>query len=304
MLAGVWVMTTFATSLAVAQSLYKYRGADGEWIFTDRPPDDGQVDEVRALNRPAADRQVRVEAQESASQLRFYASNPYHAPVELALRFSELKGLQTPTERLVWILPAESKTELIALEKVGGTVNASFEFEYMLGNPEAMHRPDAPYRAPFAIANNFPVTQAYPDIVTHATPDSRYAVDIAMPVGTNVFAARAGTVIDVSADNFASGLDPARDGPAANIVQIMHADGTYAVYAHLNWNTIRVKPGDAVARGQYIADSGNTGFSSGPHLHFVVLRNTGMQTISVPVQFLGNDSRAVTPASGGFLTAY
>jgi murein DD-endopeptidase MepM/ murein hydrolase activator NlpD len=76
------------------------------------------------------------------------------------------------------------------------------------------------------------------------------------------------------------------------------------VYAHLNWNTIRVKPGDTVSRGQYIADSGNTGFSSGPHLHFVVLRNTGMQTISVPVQFLGNNSSAVTPSSGSYLTAY
>jgi murein DD-endopeptidase MepM/ murein hydrolase activator NlpD len=87
-------------------------------------------------------------------------------------------------------------------------------------------------------------------------------------------------------------------------VRILHDDGTHAVYAHLNWNTIRVKPGDAVERGEYIADSGNTGFSSGPHLHFAVLRNVGMRMESVPVVFEGPNSREIPPAVGDTLTAY
>ncbi len=90
----------------------------------------------------------------------------------------------------------------------------------------------------------------------------------------------------------------------ANFVQIMHDDGTYAIYAHLQLDTVRVKPGQRVARGEYIANSGNTGFSSGPHLHFAVLRNVGLRSESVPVTFAGPGGVGVTPRSGQALTAY
>ena len=86
---------------------------------------------------------------------------------------------------------------------------------------------------------------------------------------------------------------------------ILHDDGTYALYAHLNTNTIRVKPGDHVQRGQYIADSGNTGYSSGPHLHFAVIRNAGLRPESVPVTFQGpQEGSSITPTAGTLLTAY
>ena len=138
--------------------------------------------------------------------------------------------------------------------------------------------------------------------MTHGSPDAAYAVDIAMPVGTDVHAARAGVVIDIASTNFADSLEP--DGAQANIVRILHDDGTYAIYAHLNWNAIRVRPGDIVERGEYIADSGNTGFSSGPHLHFVVVKNSGMKVESVPLVFEGANGTAVTPETGMELVAY
>ena len=87
-------------------------------------------------------------------------------------------------------------------------------------------------------------------------------------------------------------------------MRILHDDGTYAIYAHLNTNSIRVKPGDKVRRGQYIADSGNTGFSSGPHLHFAVVRNVGMEIQSLPVIFAGQNEATVLPTYGSILTAY
>ncbi|MDH4255358.1 MAG: M23 family metallopeptidase, partial [Gammaproteobacteria bacterium] len=113
-----------------------------------------------------------------------------------------------------------------------------------------------------------------------------------------------GVVFEVASTNFKGGVDPEVDGDTANLIRILHDDGTYAVYAHLNWNTIRVEPGDEVRRGQYIADSGNTGFSTGPHLHFAVIRNAGMKPESVPFSFEGPDRSEVTPERGQLLVAY
>ena len=125
-----------------------------------------------------------------------------------------------------------------------------------------------------------------------------------MPIGTDIYAARGGKVVEVASTNYRAGPDPQEEGASANLVRIMHDDGTFAVYAHLNWNTIRVKPGDDVERGEYIADSGNTGFSTGPHLHFVVLANRGLRHESLPVVFQGPNTAEVTAEMGTPLVAY
>ena len=135
------------------------------------------------------------------------------------------------------------------------------------------------------------MSQAFPDIITHGDPSSQYAIDFVMPVGTHVFAAREGVVIEVASDFFEHGTDLKADGPRANVVRVLHDDGTMSLYGHLNWNSIRVVPGQHVARGEYLADSGNTGFTTGPHLHFVVQRNRGGALVSVPIEFAGPDRR-------------
>ena len=112
-----------------------------------------------------------------------------------------------------------------------------------------------------------------------------------------------GTVINVRHDSFRGAADPAMLDQA-NIVEILHDDGTIGLYAHLHWESIRVQPGQSVRRGQYIADSGSTGLSSGPHLHFAVIRNAGMHAESVPVQFAGAGGATITPQTGMLLTAY
>jgi hypothetical protein len=293
---------------ASAQALYKYRGDDGEWIYSDRPPDDGQaIAEVRNLTPTSPKSGIRIDYEVVGSGIRLIATNEYFAPVELALRFETIRGLEFPhpDDPLRWLVPPRSAMPLVRLGRLDGAVQPTLEYryEYLIGDPQARHRPAQPYRVPFAIASDHTISQAYPDMITHNTPDSQYAVDIAMPVGTDVFAARDGVVFDVTAGNFKGGADAANMS-LANVVRILHDDGTYAIYAHLNWNSIRVRVGDVVERGEYIADSGNTGYTSGPHLHFAVVRNVGMMMESVPVRFVGADSNPIAPATGRALTAY
>ena len=56
-----------------------------------------------------------------------------------------------------------------------------------------------------------------------------------------------------------------------NFVLLLHDDGTLGEYMHLSPSSVQVQPGERVERLQPIALSGNTGFSSTPHLHFQVM---------------------------------
>jgi murein DD-endopeptidase MepM/ murein hydrolase activator NlpD len=227
------------------------------------------------------------------------AINECQCIVEFAVKAQTPAGQKLGRE----MVPPRSEKVLLDVAATDGPAEIRYEYGYVVGEPGAQHQPTQPYRAPFALAQRFRVTQAPPDAVTHVDPSSRNAVDIAMPVGTAIHAARAGLVINVAARHFRTGLN-LQSMDEANFVQILHEDGTYAIYAHLQLDTVRVKPGQRVARGEYIANSGNTGFSSGPHLHFAVLHNVGLRSESVPITFAGLGGASVTPRSGQPLTAY
>jgi len=302
------LLALLASGLASAQSVYKYQGEDGEWIYTDRPPQDGAVVEVRKLNTQSRQPKFTVTHDLVGSRVNLVAKNDFFAPVEVAIVFDSIRGVEypNPDKELRWVVLPRSEKRLLSLP-VLGDVDApavSYRVAYLPGNPSAAHRATDGYRVPFSAGGNYPITQAFPEQVTHESPDSQYAIDIAMPIGTDVLAARGGVVFDVASKNFKGGVSREEYAYAANFVRILHDDGTFAVYAHLNWDSIRVKPGDRVVAGQYIADSGNTGFSSGPHLHFAVQRNAGMQILSLPVEFRGPMSTGVVPATGSVLTAY
>ncbi|OAH10605.1 M23 family metallopeptidase [Streptomyces jeddahensis] len=102
--------------------------------------------------------------------------------------------------------------------------------------------------------------------------------DFAVPVGTPVAAVGGGTVVK-------AGPNGAGDGPAyGNAIVIKHGNGTYSQYAHLSKVNVRV--GQAVKAGQKIALSGNTGNSSGPHLHFEIRTTPNYGSAINPAAFL------------------
>jgi murein DD-endopeptidase MepM/ murein hydrolase activator NlpD len=291
-----------------AQTLYKYKGPDGEWVYTDRAPEEEADLELRDLPTGTKDPELTVSHRLVGRQIQFFARNEYYSPVEVVLALDVLEDviLPPPNQSLRWVLPPRSEAELLQLGALDdyAAPYVSYRFIYLHGDPEAEHNAGRPYRSPFAIANKFMVSQTFPIGITHNTPDSYYAVDIAMPIGTDIYAARGGTVVEVASTNYRAGPNPQEEGASANLVRILHDDGTFAVYAHLNWNTIRVMPGDVVKRGEYIADSGNTGFSTGPHLHFAVLRNRGLRLESVPILFEGPNGADIKPEYQTELVAY
>jgi murein DD-endopeptidase MepM/ murein hydrolase activator NlpD len=202
------------------------------------------------------------------------------------------------------VLSPQSEQAIVqAIHEGDGAPRWRYSWKGVLGTPGAQHRPHEPYRAPFAIGSSFLITQAYPMRITHGTLDSLYAVDIALPDETPVYAAREGMVINLRHDSF-RGAASAVMLDQANMVEILHDDGTIGMYAHLHWDSVRVQPGQYVRRGEYIADSGATGFTTGAHLHFAVLRNAGLQAESVPIQFSGPGGVAITPQTDMMLTAY
>lgn len=105
-------------------------------------------------------------------------------------------------------------------------------------------------------------------------------MDIAVPVGTPITVAGPGVVIGVGEDE-ASG----------KFVRVRHADGTITSYAHLSAQD--VKRGDALAAGAVLGKSGNTGNSTGPHLHFRV-RDANGKVID-PESIIGKEALAGGP---------
>lgn len=161
------------------------------------------------------------------------------------------------------------------------------------GDPRATPQP-VRYQLPF---HGVPVqvAQGFGGHFSHADPPNWYAVDFALPQGTPVLAARDGVVMQVQRgvlDN--SPNDPAAGG--GNLVRVLHADGSMALYAHLAPDGVAVRPGQAVRSGERLGASGNTGFSTAPHLHFAIQRNADLQLVSLPFRMLGPQGELQFPS--------
>lgn len=115
----------------------------------------------------------------------------------------------------------------------------------------------------------------------------RYAIDFAMPEGTPIIAARDGVVIDIKKNSRIGGNNPQLVNEA-NYITISHGDNEFSQYVHLKYAGVLVKKGQKVSKGQIIGLSGNTGYSTQPHLHFVVFDRYGDKENdweSVEIQF-------------------
>jgi murein DD-endopeptidase MepM/ murein hydrolase activator NlpD len=169
--------------------------------------------------------------------------------------------------------------------------------EVQLGRIDADHDDGYLYRLPYGDDVSFPIIQGYGAKLSHRGAE-RYTLDFGMPAGTPVHAARDGVVALVE-DSHDAGCAREECGRYANFVVVLHSDGTTGEYFHLQRGSVAVRVGEPVARGQRLARSGNTGYSTAPHLHFGVYRTDGeRRTQSVAVRFQTRAGAVNAPRSG------
>jgi len=281
MLALAWAAS------AGAANIYKYQDENGIWHFTDRAPESDIAFETVYMEREPEPR-IRMRQDGPKENPVYVVFNDFWGPVEIELSLLDaVNVLSEPALPARFVIPGQTEQTLVGL----GALDPTMGFQYRLSMASVPGRPvpqpvtDSVLLPPFAAGEQFPVSQGFQGERTHNTPDSEFAIDIVMPVGTAVLAARDGVVMDVEEDFNRGGADRDKFVDKANHVRILHEDGTMALYAHLDLASVSVRPGARIRAGQQIARSGNTGFSSGPHLHFAVQQNVGMQLISVPFKF-------------------
>jgi murein DD-endopeptidase MepM/ murein hydrolase activator NlpD len=131
----------------------------------------------------------------------------------------------------------------------------------------AEHDATAVYALPFKSGIYVRVVMGYDDPQAHEG-DQRFAIDFAVPIGTEVRAARDGVVAGTG--TIPSDVSDEPGTTRGDYVWVRHSDGTVASYLHLRHDGAAVKVGHAVKSGQLLGYSGCTGHCSAGLLHFHV----------------------------------
>lgn len=212
----------------------------------------------------------------------FTIQNPLHTPLRISISSKEkmLQGLVKDFDTLI----IDARTDTILKFAAPGLKKLDLKYHTGFGDPSA----EVKYSRvafPFPEDKTYKIIQGHNGSFSHNTDYSRYAIDFKMPVGDTVHSVADGYVIGVIKDYKDGGSTPDwRD--YANFITIYHpTSGLYTQYVHLDYQGALVQVGEEVKKGQPIGISGLTGFTSGAHLHFNVLRPGKKGLISTPVEF-------------------
>jgi murein DD-endopeptidase MepM/ murein hydrolase activator NlpD len=270
------ITVLLCAAVASADTVYRYQDEQGRWHFTDRKPTrehDTVVVATAAVEPPEP--QLTYQEQADGSQQLIFV-NPWLAPVQFEVHN---KGEHFAT----WVVGPRAAEPVL---HQGRPLNwqPDYEYHYRLGKP--IPKGDAkPLQPPVPPKGKFRISQGFNGHYSHKEEPSRHAVDIVMQVGEGIHAARDGVVVNVKDDYHMGGTDKFFFDKA-NYVRVLHDDHTFAVYAHILLGSAQVKSGDRVKTGDLLAGAGTSGYSTGPHLHFVLQRNDGENIVSEPFQFL------------------
>jgi murein DD-endopeptidase MepM/ murein hydrolase activator NlpD len=256
---------------------------------------------------------IQFEMRRDGERVIEVAYNRYAVPIMIQWEFTDLENLEPlqPSYGVIR-LPAAGK----ANAPTKGVVMTTFsildrkapyhrriQFHARFGDPTARPEPYA-YRLPYT--KTFAVLQGFHGAFSHRG-SNEYAIDFDCPVATHVLATRPGLVVAANASAQGAGTTPEfLEYRRTNFVIVLHDDGTLGEYMHLAPSSVEVRPGQRVERGAELALSGNTGFSSTPHLHFQVMTagDDGVSARSFPFQLATAPNHVEEPVQGRSYTAW
>ncbi|AXT60723.1 M23 family peptidase [Aquimarina sp. AD10] len=214
------------------------------------------------------------------------ADNDEYSPVSAKMNFT-LENLKSSNgNNKVFVVPAMTKRHIITNLSVidrKKRVKLGYESVYNHGDHnQKEYDKDFNYYLPYGKGNTFWLSQGYNGATSHKNEN---ALDFKMPMGTKIYAARGGVVIDVEESNSKSCTTP-ECAKLNNFILVYHSDGTFAEYTHIQKGGAKVTVGDQVKIGQLIGYSGDVGWATGPHLHFIVFLQELKDRVTLKTKFL------------------
>jgi murein DD-endopeptidase MepM/ murein hydrolase activator NlpD len=281
--------------------LYRYQDESGRWVFGDKKslkrnietqaPIEKVVfkDERIKIPKPNFDYVKKVTNEGPMTFWQLF--NPLPVTVQHTMA---IKGERVALDSII-SKPFETLT--LSPEMYQLPDDVKIDHYYLIGG--IIDRPESiQISPPYSKKKRFLISQGFNGQFSHTNRGNRYAVDIAMPIGEKILAVSNGIVADAR-DDFSIGGAADYFLDKANHVTIMHDDGSYAIYAHILHGSLSVVLGQRVEAGQVLARIGNTGYSTGPHLHFVMRYNSGKGGYSIPFKFITSEGAKV-PTKGRY----
>lgn len=248
---------------------------------------------IFSADLPAQNIDIRIYDREiSDREIIIFGDNNEYFPVSVELSL-ELKGMETSHRNgeILVLQPRMMEQPLTTLRpEPGQSWKYRSAFKSFFGDVHTeQYDSNHVYELPFPRGTSEFISQGYFGKLSH---QEEYALDFDLKEGTPVHAVRAGTVVKV-VDHFNKSCPESSCLEFNNFIIIQHDDGTYADYAHLKQNGAIVRAGDQVATGDPIGYSGNTGWTTGPHLHLTIFVPAVNKRKTIPTLFrIGNDTSA------------
>ena len=271
------------------------------------------LSEILQSNKPTLSSTTKVDTKLDLGNIEFYkyslhsgdiyvVKNDSYLPLEAQVKLqSNSTNVIAEIPQLISLLPKEQQFAFkICVTNSAQPWNYDYTYNEEIGFSKSTHTGSGKYLLPFKSGETYIVNQGETGSFSH-TGNFLYSIDFDLLEGTEFTAMRNGTVVFIKEDSNEGGADKSFEDKA-NFIWVLQSDNSIAKYVHLQQNGAIVNLGDSVKAGDVLGYSGNTGYTSGPHLHVQVILPKGLDgEEKIPIRFNGIDGALV---EGSSYTAY